>query len=449
MPFRQEGQKHVTVRKEFAARSATSPPEVEMFYRVAGIDIHKSVLMVVVATAEAEVADAAGEALAFECRRFGTGASEREHLVAWLQERGVTEVVMESTAQYWKPVWHDLEPHFAKLHLAQAQSNRAPKGRKDDFRDAKRLTRRLLAGELRLSFVPGPEQRIWRTLTRSKCQLTDDRVRLRNQLEALLEEMGIKLSAVVSDLLGASGRRILAALGKGESDPAKLAEYGDGRLHCSREELADALRGQPKPRHIAILKLFLERLKLYDEQIDSLNRLIAEELRPHQTVVSRVGAMPGFGVDSAQQIIAEVGHEAAAFDSADAFASWGAFCPGSNITAEQNHSSRCAKGNRFVRRILTEAAQAAIKRKGCHFQTVFRRFLPKLGYNGALWATAHAIARVLWKILHDGVDYVEKGQETTPQAKKRRAQRLKKALRDLGYIVTLTPAQAVASAPGR
>ena len=186
-----------------------------MSYRVAAIDIHKKVLMVVVATAANEVDDATGEALEFESRRFGAGCREREHLTSWLQEREVTEVVMESTAQYWKPVWLDLEPHFAKLRLAQAQSNRAPKGRKNDFRDAKRLARRLLAGELMLSFVPDAEQRVWRTLTPSKQQLARDRVRLQNQIEALLEQARIKLSSVISDLLGASGRRILKALSEG------------------------------------------------------------------------------------------------------------------------------------------------------------------------------------------------------------------------------------------
>jgi len=155
-----------------------------MPYRVAAIDIHKKVRMVVVATAADEVEDATGEALEFQCRRFGAGHSERQHVVSWLREQGVSEVVMESTAQYWKPVWLDLEPHFAKLHLAQAHSNRAPKGRKNDFRDAKRLARRLLAEELILSFVPDPEQRIWRTLARSKTQLVRERVRLHNQLEA-------------------------------------------------------------------------------------------------------------------------------------------------------------------------------------------------------------------------------------------------------------------------
>src|SRR5215475_3168145 len=163
-----------------------------MSYRVAAIDIHKKVLMVVVATGGDEVKDATGEALEFECRRFGAGSSERNHVVGWLRERGVTEVVMESTAQYWKPVWLDLEPHFAKLHLAQAHSNRAPRGRKNDFKDGKRLGRRLLAGELMLSFVPEPEQRAWRMMTRGRLQLVRERVRLQSQLESLLEEARIK-----------------------------------------------------------------------------------------------------------------------------------------------------------------------------------------------------------------------------------------------------------------
>jgi transposase len=242
-----------------------------MNYTIAGIDVHKKVLMVV-------VTDVTVEEFEFESRRFGTTAREREHLVAWLQERGVQEVVMESTAQYWKPVWLDLEPHF-KLHLAQAHSNRAPKGRKHDFADAKRLTRRLVAGELVLSFVPDAEQRNWRTMTRGKVQLVRDRVRLQNQLEALLEETRIKLSSVVSELLGLSGRRILQALASGESDPVVLAELGDFRLKCGKQELADALRGQLEPLHREMLKLFLERLELLDRQIVRLDQLTAQAMK--------------------------------------------------------------------------------------------------------------------------------------------------------------------------
>ena len=413
-----------------------------MSYRVAAIDIHKKVLMVVVATAANAVEDATGEALEFECRRFGAGHSERKHVVSWLREQQVTEVVMESTAQYWKPVWLDLEPHFPKLHLAQAHSNRAPKGRKNDFRDAKRLARRLLADELILSFVPEPEQRMWRTLTRSKHQLIRDRVRLQNQLEALLEEARIKLSSVISDLLGVSGRRILTALSKGETNPIQLAELGDDRLQCSKQQLVDALQGSPEPIHLEVLKLYLQRLQLLDQQIGTLDQMTAQALKKHAEAVIRVAQIPGFGVDSAQQIIAEVGVDAESFPSPGQFCSWAGTCPGSEESAEQNRSSRSPKGNRFVRRILTQAAQAAVRKKGCHFQFVFRRLMPRLGYKGAIWAIAHRLGRLLWKILHDGVTYVEQGTETTPQANKRRAQKLAQALRKLGYRVTLTPANA-------
>ena len=410
-----------------------------MSYTVAGIDIHKKVLMVVAATGGDEVADPAGEALTFECRRFGAGAAERKHIVAWLRERNVREVVMESTAQYWKPVWLDLEPHFEKLHLAQAHSNRAPKGRKHDFRDAKRLTRRLLADELMLSFVPDSEQRGWRTITRGKQQLIRDRVRLQNQLEALLEEGRIKLSSVISDLFGVSGRRILQAMADGESDPHRLAALGDDRLQCSAAVLADALDGSLDPIQRALLKLYLERLHLLDQQIGQLDQMIATALRQHQDAVIRVAEIPGFGVDSAQQLIAEMGVDAEAFSTAGQFASWSGVCPGTEESAEQNHSSRSAKGNRMVRRILTQAAQAAVKKKGSHFQALFRRFLPRLHYNGAIWAIAHRLGRLVWKILHDQVRYIEQGQEANPAAKKRRARKMVQALRKLGYAVALTP----------
>jgi transposase len=410
-----------------------------MSYKVAAIDIHKKVLMVVVATAGEEVADPAGEALEFECRRFGSGASERQQLTRWLQEHAVREVVMESTAQYWKPVWLDLEPHFGNLHLAQAYSNRAPKGRKNDFRDAKRLARRLLADELVLSFVPAAEQRTWRTVTRGKLQLVRDRVRLQNQLEAVLEEARIKLSSVISDLLGVSGRRILQAMADGETNPDRLAELGDDRLQCSQAELTDALSGSLEPIHRELLKLYLERLKLLDEQIGKLDQMIATLLKQQQDAVIRVAEVPGFGVDSAQQLIAEMGTDASAFDSAGNFASWAGLCPGTEESAEQNHSSRSAKGNKFVRRILTQAAQAAVKKKGSHFQSLFHRLLPRLHYSGAIWAIAHRLGRLVWKILKEGVSYIEQGQDSDPKTKKRRATRMLQALRKLGYTVTITP----------
>jgi transposase len=394
---------------------------------------------VALATAAEQVEDAVGEALEFECRRFGTGDGERQHLVAWLRQRGVLEIVMESTAQYWKPVWLELEPHFAKLHLAQAQSNRAPKGRKNDFRDAKRLARRLLAGELMLSFVPEAEQRTWRSVTRYKHQLIRDRVRLQNRLEALLEEMRIKLTSVVSDLLGLSARRILTALAGGETNAETLAALGDWRLKCSREQLVDALRGSPSPLHLQLLRLYLEQLEQSDGQLEQLDALAAQALQPHQEAVLRLAQIPGFGPDSAQRLIAEVGPDAAAFESADQFASWAGVCPGSNISAEENQSTRSPKGNRYVRHLLTQAAHAAVKTKGSFFQALFRRFLPKLKYAGAIWVVAHRLARVVWKILHEAVPYIERGAEPTPQVKRRRAQKMVRALQQMGYQVVITP----------
>jgi transposase len=211
-----------------------------MPYKIAGIDVHKRVLMVV-------VIDATTPEEKPERRRFATLPSELRRLSIWLREHGVQEAVMESTAQYWRSVWLELEPYML-LHLAQAFSNRAPRGRKHDFKDAERLVRRLIADELILSFVPSGEQRNWRNLTRMKLQLTRDRVRLQNQMECLLEEMRIKLSIVVSNLLGVSGLRILQALAKGETDPKQLAALGDGRLKCSEEQLVDALTGRaPAP----------------------------------------------------------------------------------------------------------------------------------------------------------------------------------------------------------
>jgi transposase len=326
---------------------------------------------------------------------------------------------MESTAQYWKPVWMDLEAHFPKLHLAQAHSNKAPKGRKNDFAGARRLTRRMAAGELILSFVPDAEQRTWRTMTRGKQQLVRDRVRLQNQTEALLEEMRIKLSGVVSNLFGLSGRRILDALAGGEADPEKLADLGDDRLKCGRQVLVDALSGRGEPMHVQILKLSMARLKLLDQQIDKPDQMAAEALKKHADAVIRLAAVPGFGVDSAQQVIAEIGADAKAFSRAGELASWVGTIPGSDISAERNHSSRSPKGNKFLRRIFAQAAQAAVRTKGCHFQNVFRRLIAKPGYNGAVWAIANRLCRVTWKILHDGVSYVEQAAETNPQAKKR------------------------------
>jgi transposase len=402
-----------------------------MSHKIAGIDVHKKVLIVV-------VIDATAPEEKLERRRFAAMPSDLRRLASWLREREVEEAVMESTAQYWRSVWLELEPYML-LYLAQAFSNRAPRGRKHDFRDAERLVRRQIADELILSFVPNGEQRIWRNLTRLKTQLTRDRVRLQSQMECLLEEMRIKLSSVVSDLLGASGLRILHALAKGETDPRELAALKDDRLKCTEEQLVDALTGNSQPMHREMLALQLEHLQLIDTQMEKLSRMIAEAMKPHQEAAVRLAEVPGFGVDSAQQVISEVGVQASTFASAAELTSWVGTCPGTDESAEENHSSRSAKGNKYLRRVLNQAAHAAVRKKGSHFQAVFRRLLPRLGYQSAIWAIAHRLCRLVWRILHEGVRFIEQGSEPDPAVRKRRAKDLARALRRLGYDVVLSP----------
>ncbi len=422
-----------------------------MPYKIAGIDVHKKVLAVVVSNVE--IADE----YQFERRLFGSIPEQLQSLVKWLLEQEVEEIVMESTAQYWKPVWEALErywkpmrqkregarPTSGTLHLAQAQSNRGPRGRKKDFRDAERLVKRLVARELTLSFVPDPEQRLWRTVARRKYQLTRDRARLQNQMESLLEEAHIKLSSLVSDLLGASARRMLKALAEGETNPVALAALADKQLRATPEQLCDALGActDLKPVFRRLLKMALEQLQFLEQQIGQLDQEIASLLRQHQDAVERLAEVPGLGVDSATQIIAEVGATAATFPSQKQLSSWVGACPGDEESAGVNYSHRSPKGNRHMRRILNQAANAAVKVKGSIFEIVYRRYVPRLGHNQAIGAIAHRQCRLIWLILHQGVRYQERGPAVTKQSKQARTARMIRQLRSLGYRVELVNSQ--------
>jgi len=405
-----------------------------MSHTIAGIDVHKKLLVVV-------IVDAAEPDVPLQSRRFGTGSGELRHLSAWLNHYQVKQAVMESTAQYWKPVWMELEPQM-RLHLAQAQSNKAPKGRKSDLADTKRLLRRFAAGELMLSFIPEPEQRAWRMVTRGRLQLVRERVQLQNQIESLLEEGRIKLSSVITDLLGVSGRRILRAMAAGETNPDTLAALGDQHLKCGLPVLVDALTGAMGTIHCQLLAQHLDRIDLIDRQIGDLNKLAAARMRRYQDAVTRLVEVPGIGAEAAQEIIAEIGPEAAAFPSPEQLASWIGVCPGSQESAGQNHSGRCAKGNRFMRRLLCQAAQAAVRTNGSQLQAVFKRLIVRLGYVKAVWAIAHRLCKIVWNILHKNARFVEFSETRNPKAVQRAINHHLKALRRLGYQIPMSPAQA-------
>ena len=416
-----------------------------MAYRIAGIDVHKKKLAVVVADVEVE------DEYQFERRWYGSQPEQLRALAEWLIKQQVEEVVMESTAQYWKPVWGALERYWkpicqkregagrmsGTLHLAQALSNRGRRGRKNDFRDGERLVKRLVSQELTLSFVPDAEQRLWRTLTRTKYQLRRNKVQVQNHLEALLEEAHIKLSSLVSDLLGASARRMLKALADGETDPMALAALADQRLRATSAQLRDALGActELNPVYRRLVKMTLEDLQLIEQQIGQLDQEIASLLQQHQDAVQRLAEVPGLGVDSAQQIIAEVGAKAATFASAKNLSSWVGACPGEEETAGVNYSPRSPKGNRQMRRILNQCANAAVKHKGSIFEILYRRLVPRLGHNKTIGAIAHRLCRLIWIILHTGVRYEERGPAVSEKSRRARTVRMIRTLRNLGYRV--------------
>jgi transposase len=299
------------------------------------------------------------------------------------------------------------------------------------------LVKRLVAQELILSFVPDVEQRLWRTVMRRKYQVTCNRVQLQNRLECLLEEAHIKLSSLVSDLLGASARRMLQALADGETNAAALAELASRRLRATPEQLADALGAcaDLHPVYRRLLKLTLDELRVMEDHMAQLEHEMAHLLSAHQAAVQRLAEVPGLGVDSAQQIIAEVGAEAATFPSAKNLASWVGACPGDEESAEVNYSHRSPKGNRQMRRVLNQAANAAVKTKGSIFELVYRRLVPRLGHAQAIGAIAHRLCRLIWKILHQGVSYEERGPAVTKHRAQRRAAKMIRELRSLGYRV--------------
>jgi transposase len=424
-----------------------------MPHKISFLDVHKRMLAVVAA----EVEESEGP-LEFERKKFSAMPESLKKLAFWLDEQGVDEVIMESTAQYWKPVWAALEEYWqprrrgreeasemaGTLHLCQARSNRGARGRKGDFRDAERGLKRYLAQDLRLSFVPDPEQRLWRAVSRRKIQKTRDRRRLKQQLESLLEQVHLKLSSLVKDLLGVSSLRILRAIGKGEKDPAVLAAMREPNLHATEAQLRDALRAcrDLHPTCRRMIQSMLQDFDAIENEIEALRRDLMELLGRHQEVVRRLAEIPGIGPDSAMAIIAEVGPEAAAFETEKHLASWIGVCPGTEESAEVVKSTRSPKGNRFMRGVLHQAAQSAVKTKGTVFEVNFRRMLAGKDYKKVIWATAHRLCRLIWLILRKGVDYEERGPAVNAKSQKRRIARMVRELRRSGYHVEPEPVPA-------
>ena len=394
---------------------------MEPVYRsIAGIDVHKKMLAVVMRQ------EHDGQ-VRYTKRKFGTTRNEVEHLAAWLQHEQAAEVVMESTAQYWRPVWYGLESHF-RLHLTHPLKTRAPRGRKRDFRDAQRLADRWSSGDLNESFIPGAEQRSWRWLTRTRVQIKRKLGVIRSQVEGLLEQGGIKLAAVASDLFGVSGWAMPTQIAQGETDATVLAAQARGSLRKKEEQLKEALAGQLEPVYRLLLRQQMDQVELLWRQILEINTALAGAMKQHTAALHRLSKIPGVDVYAAQELLAEIGPTAAAFASAEQFASWAGVCPGSQESAGICYSHRSPKGNQYLRRLLCQIAWAAIHTKDTFFAGLFGRLKPRIEGKGAAWAVAHRVAKVIWLVLHQGAEYREKG--TAAHNPRTLARKLRRLLRE-------------------
>jgi len=398
---------------------------MESVYRwMAGIDVHKKMLAVVIRRQTGEQAE-------YQKRKFGTTRAEIQHGEAWLRTHGVREVVMESTAQYWRPVWYGLEPHF-RLYLTHPLKTRARRGRKSDFRDAQRLADRWSSGDLEESFIPGAEQRSWRWLTRTRVQLRKKLGVIYSHVEGLLEQGGIKLSAVVSDLFGVTGWAMLEHIVRGVTNVELLVGEARGALRQKDTELREALAGQLEPVYRLLLQQHMDPVRLLRRQIEEINHALAEAMQEHLPALHRLSKIPGVDLYAAQELLSEIGPKAAAFPSAEQFASWVGVCPGSQESAGVNYSGRSAKGNRYLRRLLCQIAWAAIHTKDTFFAGLFARLKPRVAGKGAAWAVAHRISKIVWLLLHQEVEYRKQG--SAPPNERTLVRKFKRILKEFGQL---------------
>ena len=394
--------------------------------RCAGLDVHKKTVVACMLTP-------AGQ----ETRTFGTMTIDLLALSDWLLACGCTHVAMESTGDYWKPVFNILEGSFAVV-LVNAQHVKAVPGRKTDVHDAAWLAELLQFGRLRASFIPPVAQRELRDLTRYRSTFIRERATLVNRGQQLLEDANIKLAAVATDSMGVSGRSILAALVAGPTDPQALAELAKGRLRDKREQLIQALEGRVKPHHRFVLTELLGQIDSWDETIARFAARIAEIRGPFEEAVALLDTLPGVARHAAEMIVAEIGTDMSRFPSAADLAAWAGVAPGNHESAGKRASGKTRKGNRLLRTVLTQVAHAAARTKGTYLAAQYRRLAARHGKKKAILAVAHSILVMAYYMLLRQEPYREAGADYFDKCRPEvTAKRLVKRLEALGYHVVI------------
>src|SRR2546421_1044174 len=375
-----------------------------------------------------------------EVQTFGTTAAALLALRDWLRAHGVTHVAMESTGVYWKPVYYVLEDEFTCLLVNAAHVSKVP-GRKTDVRDCEWLAQLLEHGLLRGSFVPPVAIRDLRDLTRYRAVLVQDRTREANRLHKILTDAGIQLASVATNVLGKSGRAMLAALVAGTTDAEVLANLAQGKLRRKLPALREALVGRFRKHHALLVSQLLGHLDYLDEALETLTADIEEALRPFGGEATRLDAIPGVGPRTAEILIAELGVDMRQFPTARHVASWAGLCPGTHESAGKRRAVRTGKGNRWLRAALIEAALAAINVRDSAFAGRYRRLVRHCGHKKAIVAVAHKLLTTAYMLLADGRSYHELGASYYDAHRKDRlVRRALQTLAQQGYRVTLAPA---------
>ena len=406
----------------------------------AGLDVHKKTVVACV------MHSVAGSAAAKQTRTFGTMLNELEELRDWLRKEGCTHVAMEATGVYWKPVHNVLEEHFTVL-IANAEHIQAVPGRKTDVKDAEWIATLLRHGLVAASFIPDRAQRELRELTRFRTSLIRDRARMVLRLQKTLEGANIKLAAVLTDVVGASGQRILQALLRGDSDPGEMAELADPRiLNTKRDALERALLGRLEgPLHFLVGQQ-LRQIQTFDEHIAACDAAVAELMRPFADEIERLDAIPGVGTRTAQVMIAEMGADLLShFPSVRHLAAWAGICPANKESGGKRRRARTRKGNPWLRQALVEAGWAAGRSKKSYLGRKFQRLCGRLGRKRAVLAMGHEILIIAFYLLTQRTTYHDLGLDYLPDRERTNArQRAIRQLENLGYTVQITPKPAAA-----
>lgn len=402
-----------------------------LYTHCAGLDVHKKSVVACVVTP-----DPVG-GWHKETRSFGTMTADLLTLSDWLQAGAVTHVAMESTGEYWRPIFNILEGNFEVL-LVNAQHIKAVPGRKTDVKDAEWIADLLQHGLLRGSFIPPVAQRDLRDLTRTRSSFVRERCNLVNRLQKTLEGANIKLASVASDVMGVSGRAMLAALIDGHSDAATMAELSKGRLRQKRTALAQALEGRVKPHHRFILSELLAQIDSLDETLEHFDQEIEKHLHPFEEAVALLDTIPGVGRETAELIVSEIGTDMSRFPTADHLAAWAGVAPGQNESAGKRRSGKTRPGNRHLRAGLTQAAHAATRRRNNYLAAQYHRLVVRRGKKKAIMAVAHSMLVIAYHLIQRHEPYQDLGgnyfDELKPEAT---AKRLVKRLERLGYGVTI------------